>query len=388
MNMTTKQEILKDKLADYLSADKAGKGHLLDHLTTVTGMNRFAVIRRLNELAARGPYWESKHRGRKEVYDGRVTVALKEVWELSGCICAERLHPHIPEYVSVLQRLKDWSYAPDTTKLLLDMSLGTVKDRLEVFPRIKRGGKSATKPSMLKELVPIRLGPWNNPDPGFGEVDTVAHCGTSLIGDYAYSLQYTDVATIWTLLCGQWNKGMKATTESLKTIERRCPFKLKGFDFDSGTEFINDQVVTWCINQNIQTTRTRPYRKNDHGRIEQKNYANVRHFVGYFRYDQPEQVKLLNQLYLILEDYLNFFVPSMKSVSKQRIGSKYVRKYDTAKTAYQRVLSHPGIPDGVKQQLQIKYVTLNPKQLKFRIEQLQQKLLITVRRKQLTYKLQ
>src|SRR5258708_12669088 len=99
MNMTTKQEILKDKLADYLSADKAGKGHLLDHLTTVTGMNRFAVIRRLNELAARGPYWESKHRGRKEVYDGSVTVALKDVWELSRGICSESLHPLIPVLV-------------------------------------------------------------------------------------------------------------------------------------------------------------------------------------------------------------------------------------------------------------------------------------------------
>ncbi|HEX9503651.1 MAG TPA: transposase, partial [Patescibacteria group bacterium] len=189
-------------------------------------------------------------------------------------------------------------------------------------------------------------------------------------------------------LAGQWNKGMIATKESLKSIQARCPFDLKGFDFDSGTEFINDQVVVWCINQTIQTTRTRPYRKNDHGRIEQKNYTNIRHFVGYLRYDQPEQVKILNQLYPILEDYLNFFVPSMKCLSKERIGSKYIRKYDTAQTAYQRVLNHPGIAEDVKQQLKLKYVTLNPKQLKHRIEQLQQKLKMTARRKELTYQLQ
>lgn len=388
MNMATKQEILRDKLAVYLTADKAGKGQLLNHLTVVTGMNRFAISRRLNELARRKPYWQPGYRGRKEVYDMRVTVALKEVWEDLDCICAERLHPQVAEHVSALRRYGEWTHANDTTALLFQMSLGTMKDRLEALPRIKHGGKSATKSSMLKELVPIRTGPWNNPDPGFGEVDTVAHCGTSLLGDYAYTVQYTDVATIWTLLSGQWNKGMAATCESLKTFQNRCPFKIKGFDFDSGTEFINDHVVVWCVNQNIQTTRTRPYRKNDHGRIEQKNYANVRQFTGYLRYDQSEQVKILNQLYLILEDYLNFFMPSMKCLSKERIGSKYVRKYDKAQTAYQRVLNHPSIPDDVKQQLRIKYATLNPKQLKYRIEQLQQKLLTTVRRKQLTYKLQ
>lgn len=388
MNMTTKQEILKDKLADYLATSKVGKGELLGHLSTVTGMHRFSISRRLNELGRRNPYWQPQHRGRKEVYDARVTVALKEIWEDLGCICAERLHPQIPEHVSVLQRCNEWDHAADTTKLLLEMSLGTMKDRIETLPKTNRKGKGTTKSSMLKELVPIRSGPWNNPDPGFGEVDTVAHCGTSLLGDYAYSLQYTDVATIWTLLAGQWNKGMAATCESLQTIQKRCPFKIKGFDFDSGTEFINDHIVVWCINQNIQTTRTRPYRKNDHGRIEQKNYANVRHFVGYFRYDQPEQVKLLNQLYPILEDYLNFFVPSMKCLSKERIGSRYFRKYDIAQPAYQRVLNHSDIPDDIKQQLQIKYATLNPKELRRKIEQLQQKLKMTVRRKELTYKLQ
>ncbi|HEX9502725.1 MAG TPA: DUF3137 domain-containing protein, partial [Patescibacteria group bacterium] len=50
-------------------------------------------------------------------------------------------------------------------------------------------------------------------------------------------------------LAGQWNKGMIATKESLKSIQARCPFDLKGFDFDSGTEFINDQVVVWCLSK-------------------------------------------------------------------------------------------------------------------------------------------
>src|SRR5258708_21816459 len=95
MNMATKQEILKDKLADYLSADKAGKSQLLDHLTTVTGMHRFAVIRRLNELGQKSPYCQPRHLGRKEVYDGRVTVALNEAWHDLNSICAEPFNPQL-----------------------------------------------------------------------------------------------------------------------------------------------------------------------------------------------------------------------------------------------------------------------------------------------------
>jgi hypothetical protein len=383
--MATKQEVLTDKLADYLAADKAGKGKILAELESTIHMHRQAIIRRLNVLAVRDPGWEKKHRGRREQYGPRVTEALKELWILADHICAERLHPQLAELVSVLKRCKEWRHSAETTKLLLAMSLGTVKDRIESFPKVPRGGTGTTKPSELKELVPIRTGPWDNPPPGKGEVDTVAHCGSSLIGDYAFTVQYTDVATIWTLLNAQWNKGMLATKDSLKAMYERSPFTITGFDFDSGSEFINYEVVPWCnsLTPPITCSRTRPYRKNDHARIEQKNYTNVRRWVGYLRYDDPQQVKILNQLYLLLEDYLNYFLPSMKCVKKERIGSKYRRVYDTPQTAYQRVLAHPNISEEVKTKLRQKYVTLNPNTLKRQIEQLQQRLLSTYRKNRL-----
>jgi len=385
MTMATKQEVLREKLADYLAADKTGKGKILAELESIIHMHRQAIIRRLNVLAVRDPGWEKKHSGRKEKYGPRVTEALKEIWELADHICAERLHPQLTELVNVLKRCKEWVYPSDTTNLLLTMSLGTVKDRIESFPKIPRGGTGTTKPSELKELVPIRRGPWDNPQPGNGEVDTVAHCGSSLVGDYAYTVQYTDVATIWTLLNAQWNKGMIATKESLKAMYERSPFTITGFDFDSGSEFINYEVVPWCntLTPPVVCSRTRPYRKNDHARIEQKNYTNVRHWVGYLRYDDPRQVKILNQLYLLLEDYLNFFLPSMKCVKKERIGSKYRRVYDTPQTAYARVLAHPNISDDTKTKLKVKYATLNPKTLKKNIEQLQQRLLSSYRKNRL-----
>ena len=372
MTMITKQEVLKDKLEEYLKADKPGKGHILNHLQAVLGFDRKAIVRRLNSLQIKDPH-HIDQRGGKEIYGPRVTIALKEVWHVASEICAERLHPQLAELIRVLKRDKMWNHNEQTTKLLFVMSLGTMKNRVSKFPRIRNHkGRSTTKPSSLKEMIPIRRGPWDNPDPGFGEIDTVAHCGSSLSGDYAYSVQYTDVALIWTCLAAQWNKGQHETLKSIQRIKRRLPVTMLGIDPDTGSEFINWLVKDWCDEQEpkVELTRIRPYHKNDHGRIEQKNYVNIRQFLGYTRIDEAKRIKLMNQMYEHLEDYINFFLPSQKCLKKERTGSRYKRVYDTAQTAYQRVLGHSQVPKTAKEQLKLKYDRLNPKILKDKIERL------------------
>lgn len=368
--MDTKQEVFKEKLQEYLAASKEEKGVILDIVCSVTKAHRKAAIRRFRSLQMKDKGIPDR-RGRPVVYTKAVCAALKEIWECAHRICAERLHPLMGEYVAVLKRDGMWKHSDRTTHLLLRMSMGTMKNHLAVFPHAKDGrGRGATKPSHLKEIIPIRRGPWQNPNPGFGEVDTVAHCGSTLQGDFAYTVQYTDVATIWTCLAAQWNKGEEATKRSMKRIKSRLPISLLGIDPDSGSEFINWNLKRWCDEKKIVMTRTRPYMKNDHARIEQKNFTNIREFIGYVRIDNPEAVEMMNELYGALEDYINFFLPSMKCVAKIRIGSRYVRKYDTAQTAYQRVLTHPLISDGIKNQLREKYATLNPRVLQQKSDRL------------------
>jgi len=378
MTMATKQEIIKDKLEEYLKADKASKGQILNQIKAVTRMNRKAIIRRFATSQLRSHPQDK--RGRPELYHMRVIVALKEIWQLASEICAERLHPLLPEYVAVLERDRMWEHDQAATALLLKMSLGTMKNRITDFPHLKaRGGRGTTKPTDLREIIPIRRGPWENPEPGFGEIDTVAHCGSSLLGDYAFSAQYTDVATIWTCLSAQWNKGEQATMESVQRIKLRLPFCLRGIDPDSGGEFINWKLKGWCDSQGITMTRTRPYYKNDHARIEQKNYLNIRQFLGYTRIADRRKVKLMNELYDYLEDYINFFLPSMKCVNKAKAGSRYFRRYDTSQTAYQRVLAHTKIDGQIKARLKTKYATLNPKVLKDKINYLTRRILANTR---------
>jgi transposase InsO family protein len=374
MTMATKGEIFREKLEAYLSGSKEEKGRILDSVCDIIGCHRKAAIRRFKTLQMRHA---SSHdqRGRKTVYDPAVTAALRELWETGNRICAERLHPQLAEYVNILKRDRMWAYDEATTAKLLLVSLATAKRRIAKFENIKKRGGRSTKPSDLKEIIPVRRGPWQNPPPGYGEVDTVAHCGSTIMGDFAYTVQYTDVSTIWTCLAAQWQKGEKATLKSIERIENRLPFPMKGIDPDSGSEFINWHLKEWCNGRKVEMTRTRPYMKNDHARIEQKNYANVRHFVGYHRFDKSASVVLLSELYNILEDYINFFLPSVKCVEKVRRRSRTVRKYDKAQTAYARVLVHPDIAEDTKEKLRQKYDKLNPVILKQKCDRIIEKLL-------------
>lgn len=371
MHMTTKQDIFETKRDAYCRGNKRTKSAIVTQVVGVTGLHRKSVGRRFRQLARRSSNHVPKRRGRKIVYDGLVTSALHDVWTLFHELCAERLQPQLREYVRVLRLQQSWRHSDEATTKLLSMSIGTMKTRIAGL-RLKAGsvgrGLGTTKPSLLKELVPIRRGPWENPAPGFEEVDTVAHCGSTLIGDFIYSVQTTDVATTWTGLQAQLNKGQRATVKSLESMRKRSPFPWFGLDPDSGSEFVNWHCKGWADEHEIQLTRTRPYHKNDHARIEQKNYANVRDFVGYHRYDTQRQVTLLNELYRAMEDYLNFFVGSQKCVSKERIGSKYKRVYDQARPAYQRVLDDKRIDETIKAQLRAKYATLNPRTLKATID--------------------
>ena len=374
MKMATKQEIIKKYLTAYLQGPKKGKHRILNLLEDITGYKRKALIRRFRTLR-NADVGSKKRRGRKRRYGADVTAALKELWEYGYRICAERLQPILPEYIRLLKSEHAWHHSTAATELLLTTSLATLKRRIAVFEKLgKRGGRGTTRPSELKEIIPIRRGPWENPEPGFGEIDTVAHCGGSLLGSFCYSVHYTDVATTWTCLAGQWNKGEIETQKSIERIQGRLPFPLLGIDPDSGSEFINWHVKGWCDQRKIVMTRTRPYMKNDHARIEQKNYANIRSFVGYGRMEDPKQVKILNELYDVLEDYLNFFIPSMKCREKVKIRSRYIRKYDRPQTAYARVLAEPRIDGSVKEKLRQKYATLKLVDLKKRLDGLIQKL--------------
>jgi len=204
--------------------------------------------------------------------------------------------------------------------------------------------------------------------------DTVAHCGSTLKGDYTYTLNATDVPTMWNTLRAQWNKGQEVTQANEEWIRTHLPFPFLRRHTDTGGEFINYNAVDWGKDNGIKLTRRRPYKKNDKPHVEERNGHIVRKYVGYIRLDARETVEVLNRLYATLNLYTNHFIPTRKTIDNVRVGAKYKRTYEKAKTPYTRVLEHQKIEESVKSKLRLEHAELNPVTLLKKIEKLRTKL--------------
>lgn len=260
---------------------------------------------------------------------------------------------------------------------LLRISPATI-DRL-LGPERKRmllRRRSGTKPgTLLKHRIPIRtFSEWDEKRPGFGEMDLVGHDGGDGSGDFAQTLDLTDGMSGWTEMQGVKNKAQVWVFEAIEQIRARLPFPLLGIDSDNGSEFINDHLYRYCQQERITFTRGRAYKKNDGCYVEQKNYSVVRRAVGYARYDTPEQLEVLNELYSYLRLYTNYFQPVMKMASKERIGSRVKKKYDRPQTPYHRLLHSEDVSAKDKRKLRQQYAVLNPAELKRNIQRLQDRL--------------
>lgn len=370
MTMETKNEVFRKYLSEYLTATKEQKLGILTIVCMVCDMHRKAAIRKFRMLQMQDPAHQ-EGRGRKTYYTPDVTVALKDVWEAGGEVCGELLYPVLPEYLTILMRDKMWRHNEQATKKLLEMSQRTVKRRVSELFKIRSGRKgiSATKPSALKQMIPVFHGPWEDKPPGWGQIDTVVHCGSSLLGDMAYTLNYTDAATYVVIPRAQWNKGMEQTKQSMIAIKSRMPFSWLGAHPDTGSEFINRFVMEWCGEEKIELSRSRPGKSNDNMYVEERNGHVIRKTVGYIRLDCRESVDALNALYDVLTPYLMHFVAVRRTLEKEKVQSRYRRTYEkTPKTPYQRILEHPAVEESVKERLRGEHATLNPLVLKREID--------------------
>lgn len=376
MTMETKHEVIKDTLTEYIKASRKEKKEILNRLQKTTRMHRKALIRRLGVLQKTNSAYRVDGRGRPVYYTPDVIAALKDVWDTSNGLCGELLHPVITEYIEILRRDDMWTHSDEATGKLHAMSETTTKRSVSAFEHVKRKGQgfSSTSPSSIKTIIPISVGEWKDVLPGVLQVDTVAHCGSSLKGDFVYTLNATDVSTLWNILRAQWNKGQEATRVSEEYVREHLPFTFLRRHTDTGSEFINYHAKEWSTDHSIELTRSRPYKKNDNMIVEERNGHIVRKYVGYIRLDCKESVETLNDLFEVLNQYTNHFIPSRKTINNVRVGSKYIRTYEKAKTPYQRIQDHQHISSDVKEKLRMEHCSLNPRTLLQKIGKLRTKL--------------
>jgi len=365
MSNTGKKEYLSDIIERYSKSSKLVKKSILNEFCSVCNYNRKYAIRLLNNSmkSLSNPSKPNKKKpGRPRKYDHPLIFEfLKHLWIASNLVCSKRLKVMIPLWLPFYGKT-----IPDNLKaLLLSISPATI-DRIlqKVKHRHKKFGLSTTKPgSLLKKQIPIKTNQWDETRPGFLEADTVAHCGGSLSGSFIYTVNTTDIATGWIETRAAWGKGQTGVFEALKDIELSLPFKILGFDSDNGNEFINHHLIKYFTKRKrpVQYTRSREYKKNDNAHIEQKNWTHIRQYLGYHRLDNPKMLPLINRLYSNEWSlFFNFFVPSVKLISKHRDGSKNIKKHDPPKTPFQRLINSKTLKPKSMKELYDLFNSLNP----------------------------
>lgn len=371
MSTTTKYEILSALRAKYINASRQGKKLILQEFCSLCGYNSKYATRLFNSDVTEKSIVNLSKRGRKKVYgDPLIFEVIFDIWKLTNQPCSKRLKELLPLWLPFYTKVT----IPDAIlEKLLSISPATI-DRImrPIRKRFDKMGLATTKPgSLLKKHIPVKTSQWDESTPGFLEADTVAHCGNSVAGMFVYTVNTVDIASQWTEQRAVWGKGEKNVVSAVKCIENALPFKLKGFDCDNGSEFLNWHLLRYLTGSrkiSVNFTRARAYHKNDNAHIENKNWTHIRQYLGYQRFDDPQLVDLLNNLYRSEWNlYFNFFIPSAKLIKKERIGSKIIKRYDRPKTPYQRLMESEKINEITKQKLTEQFLSLNPIEIQERM---------------------
>lgn len=374
MTTMSKKELISAIKPRYLKADKKGKNKMLDEFCRNTSYNRKYAIKILQAGYDNNRVQKRGRKARKKIYTSEVILMVIKIWELLEFPCGQRLKPMLMPMIDSLVRCGELKVSQAIRDKLATISAKTLDRRLDRerrIRRLKRNRGTTRHGSLLKSSIPIRITDWDTSQVGFMEIDTVAHNGGDPSGGFIYSLDAVEIFSGWSEQVAVLGKGEQGIIKAINKIKGEVPFNLKGLDSDSGGEFINWHLVGYCEQNKLFFTRSRPNRKNDNAYVEQKNNTHVRQWLGYGRYDNPKQLKLINDLYRNeLRLFNNFFRPVMKIKSKEKINNSICKKvYDLAQTPCQRLIASGQITKSQKQELIKIYLSLNPVKLKNAINQ-------------------
>lgn len=361
----TREYVVRMRIRYGKMKTKTAKGRILDDFCATTELSRKHAIKLL-----RGTSPPLQRSGRHASYGVETAKALKAIWLAAGQPCSKLMRPIMDCYVSSYER-HHGSFDPSVRADLLIVSASSI-DRLLSPARVDhpRRPRSPQGVAAVKKEVPIRAGVWEVNQPGWMEVDTVAHCGGNMAGNFVWSLTMTDIQTQWTEVRMMWNRGAAGTFARIEQIEQALPFAIRGLDCDNGGEFMNWHLHAYCKNAAtpIELTRSRPYMKNDQAHVEQKNGTHVRGLLGHDRIDDVACVEELNDVGILWSLWRNLYCPVRKLTSKVRLGRRYQKRYDAARTPAQRVLENASVAPAAKERITRLLATTDCFELKRRLD--------------------
>lgn len=372
MSRKIAEELLPRMRQIYAGRNREGRKRFIDEFCEQWDYSRKHVIKMLGAKAGWGGSPENP-KGRPRVYGEAEANVLWTIWRAAEQPCGKRLKALLPEWLPYYEA-EHGKLALEVSRKVLSISAAQI-DRLLAPRKVRVGhrGRCGTKPGgLLKTQIPIRTDNWDITRPGFLEADTVAHCGARLEGDFIWSVTYCDIHSGWTCNRAVWNKGAHGIVEATRDVEKSLPFELLGFDTDNGSEFLNWHLLRYLQERpkTVGFTRSRPYKKNDNGHVEQKNWTHVRQLLGYDRLDDASLVEAINALYReCWEPLHNYFLPSAKLEEKSREGAKVKRKHDQPQTPCQRLLACKEVTEEAKRKLAATKASLNPFELHRKLEE-------------------
>ena len=356
MSYQARKEYLIAIQVRYKKASRIEKTLILNEFVEVCGYHRKYAISILS--AKRRSKGDKKGPQRK--YGEDVANQIRLLWKTLFQPCSKKLK-------AALTELLEFYPGPLEIELkqkLLSISPATI-DRILREDRRRIGISTTDGARFFKNQIPIKLRDWNIDRPGYIEADTVAHCGNNASGTFASSVTLVDIYSDWTENRAVLGKSATHVTEKIREIDESLSFNLIGFRPDNGTEFLNSLLKDFLDSKGVEFVRTRPYRKNDNAHVEQKNHTHVRKFFGYERIERLDLVVYMDLIYKQLWNPLNnYFIPTLKLNSKQRVGARIKKLYDAPKTPFQRIIECPNVSEEVKEDLRRKKAKLNPFELK------------------------
>lgn len=369
MDMHSRNQYLKVLQIKYQRASKKEKRAILDEYCQNTGQNRKYIIQKINSKTF---LKKSGRRGRKWIYDGQVIDALVKVWEIFDYPCGDRLETLLKNEVEKLRALGELKISDSVAEQLKKISSATIDRRLRHQKQVlhlKKKYYQKKRPG-LYQAIPVRGNDWDRSLLGQIQIDLLKHCGQSAAGEYICSLSIVDVASGWWEGKAVMGRGQQRIFQALTELRKQMPIPWREIHPDNDRAFINHHLYRYSLKENLCFSRSRPYQKNDNCFVEQKNSTHIRSFLGNLRYDTEYEQIIINELYDILRLYKNFFQPIIKLKEKIREKGKIHRKYDKAKTPYQRIIESDWISDEKRRELTNLYLSLNPAELKRYIDKL------------------
>ena len=350
-----RKELLEALRQRYRKAPKGEKTRILDEFVALAGCHRKHAVRLLGQST---PALSGCPDVGRRVYDEAVREALIITWEAADRIFGKRLKEILPSLVDAMERHDHLSLDRGVRKRLLSASAATIDRLLRPIRSKARGPKKRTSAKKVNKQIPIRtFADWNEPAPGYLEVDFVAHSGGSTAGELIHGFVATNVCSGWTESVPLLAREQSLVVEGLEVIRKQFPIPILGIDTDNDGAFINDTLLSYGEEQQLEFTRSRAHQKNDQAWIEQKNGAVIRRFAGMVA------GQTLAHLYHAIRLYVNYFQPSFKLREKTRVGAKVKKSYYKPATPCDRLLEHSSVHGRAKEALRSERAQLDPVEL-------------------------